>query len=360
MKMRLAFYVSTGGGNSEDEFMTCRGEGRAMINIGLCYGKLGHHVDIIHIQNYDDKRVFGNTYLRKHPDQSVQYDAVFTYNAQPPFSNYNKIFYYIEISNPKNILLDIYNRNKNGIIMVPSSIQYNMIRNGHPWWRSNFDLDNRFSYLPVPYPIPTYKQTEDGDFFPFEFDKNKKKLKIWAYLSGWPNYYINSDDAMLKALRRIREHGYEIDLYVHTFDLSRVTKAVQNIYKEFNPLELKNFDFNYRQILDLISGMDLCITKGSSWACGMCSFDIMALGKPMLYCADYNKVNNINPFLIDDNHVLRMKLGSIVSSPEESALNSKVDTLLSDPLTWYNGMKTKINEHRFPIWKEIAAKLISN
>jgi hypothetical protein len=353
--MKISCHVGWGNSNSTDQWMSCRGEGRAIINLGLGLGAVGQEVDIIcdTLENKND--IIPGVNLRSSSDTSKIYDIAFSFNSFPCYTNYKKLCFYPEISHPHEYHLKTKQEHPGIIFVVQTPRIFKLVENG-AFWQRNFKIGEDIKWLNSPYPVPCLPGLAEWDFLPYKFDVKKKDIKIWAWRDSWKGGILQGEWAIPVILKRLRDvHGFRIDLYLHMSDTNFRTNETNEIIREFNPTLIDNYTLTYRSMLDMFQSMDLCIGRGTPHHASGGPTDIISLGKPMLYIVDGSPDNPllINDFVSLKNYICRLQSGI-------GGINSTVDRFVSAPEEFYNVMKEANKIYIPSVWKENTRKFLSS
>lgn len=336
--------------NRDDQWLSARGEGRGMINAGFGFGQMGHEVDIVCQYFSDRDNVMPGVNLRKSFDGNTMYDILLSYNTRPPIQNYKKLLMFIEPSNRKDILAKLYNDYKSAIFLVAAKNTPDL----NSWAKSiGMNIKNIACTL---FPIPCLPGLENQDFKPFHFDKNKKEISAWVYVSGWNNYYIPVDQYMHLTLRHLyQKYGYRISVNMIVGGSGNpFSGSARAITNEFKTNIVYNEKINYKDMLDIIDSSDICLTKGGPPYCGLCSFDAVSLGKMFFYFT-HGYVNNnlVNDLYPVEDYCIRAEQG-------EGTARDKIDRAMSNPEASHAAFRKAIERQAFPSWsKEWGALLES-
>ena len=331
--------------NRTDQWVTGRCEARAGINAGYGFALLGHEVDIVSKTFDDAPDTFPGVSLRKHWNHDVTYDMVWMWRGDKgvPFDNYKRAIFMVEGSSRKESLIAIKDSSPKGDL-------YTLSRKYLPLLKEKYGID--LKYFPILFPIPCLPGLERQDFLDFKFDKDKKDVNVWVFLDAWPNYHINCNDVILTVLRRFRDfYGFKMNVSVHKGTGNKFPVIAQTIITEFSANVLENANLCYLDMLNTLSANDICITKGAICYCGNCSYDIISLGKLMIYTTEGKLPNNINDIYPLDNYVIRHE------DPPETR-NEKIDRILADPAACYNAMKNELITYSFPEWSKVVTKIL--
>lgn len=343
--MKIGCFVAGCSRNRDDQYTTCRSEGRVVINAGFGFALLGHEVDISNAVLRDAKSIFPGVNLRSLWDTSVEYDVAYVWNPNRgsfPFNNYKKLIYMVEPSAP----VEKIKTKKNDFPRVHLFTALKLAVD-----RLN-KLVGGVGYFPALFPIPSYPGLKKQDFQDFHFDKNKKDINVWVFLDSWPGSHIQSDPRILDILRRLRDHhGYRMKVTVHRNSGNILPPACDKIIKEFSAQIINNKDVCYLDMLNIFSSMDICITKGGTSYAGNCASDIISLGKLMIYTTEGRGAVNINNLYDLDDYVIRQE-------DDSNTVHQKVDRIIADPFSCYSAMKKRIVDWSFPEWRKIVTPIL--
>ena len=142
-----------------------------------------------------------------------------------------------------------------------------------------------------------------------------------------------------------------MNVSVHHREDNNIPVGAQAIISEFSATVLKNADFCYLDMVNTLRSNDICITKGGKQYCGNSSYDIISLGKLMIYCTEGNTGPNINDVYPLDTYVIRQE-----DTP--GVKNEKTDLIISDPLACYTAMKNELITYSFPEWSKLVTKIL--
>jgi len=333
--------------NRTDQWVTGRCEVRCGINAGYGFALMGHEVDIVCPSFIDADNVFPGVSLRKNWDITKEYDVLWTWAGNPGFnlpSNHRMAIVMVEPSNKKETLVTIQSRISSGKI-------YTLSKKCIPLLRSNYGID--LNYFPSLYPIPCLPGIVNQDFLPFDFDRKKKDINVFVFLNSWPSYHINCDQRIVDVLRRLRDnHGYRMNVSVMIGGNNVMPIAGNTIVQEFKATALSSDNMCYLDVMNVLRNSDICITKGGWCYCGNCAYDIISLGKLMIYCTEGKSDTNINDLYPLDRWVIRHEEGT-------TKAYEKADRILSDPEACYNDMKKELITYSFPEWSKIVGEILS-
>ena len=179
---------------------------------------------------------------------------------------------------------------------------------------------------------------------------NKKDINVFAYISGWPHYFLNCDRQIYNILVWLRDnHGFNIHLTILRGGKgNQFTADASKIVSEFRTSLtcMQNEEVDYWDILNMLHEQDICITKGGWPYCGMCSFDIVSMGKLMFYTIvgqGQDAGHNINDMWALNEWVFPDK-----GKPADC--HALVDKILANPEEAYGAFKEAIDHQRYPVW----------
>ena len=343
------FIYSTCG--REDVWLTSRAEGRSMINQAHGLALMGHEVDLFGFP--DEKDVMPGLSYLGHYDENVYYDVLCNLPEGHASRNYGRMLWMIEPSNAIPHLKKKYDFFPRTTLYTVSSkaISY-LAKNGLPG----------VEYFPFLFPIPCLPGIEEQDFLPFKLDIKKDKVKIWVFINSWPNYHLICDKEILTILRRLRDH-HKLNLEVSILQASRdskfntVPKETAIICREFDTKIMYSNEMCYIDIINSLQSSDMCITKGGFAYCGNCSYDIVSLGKLMIYVTEGNP-STFEPQYHNVNDLLPITDYVISTADNLDTLNSKLDRIMFEPEACHGALKKALDTYRFPVWKDVVELML--
>lgn len=353
--MRIGCLCSNQYYNRDDHWVTARAEGRAMINMGFGLAEMGHEVGIFSEAFRNQENVWKKVSLYKFWDGGKHYDFIICFNPyngsfgreSTEKENYSKILYLFYGDLDQTDALARYPK----IVTFCDPAAY-----CHNYSFEGFKQLKPFEFFPLLFPIPCYDKLTKQDFQDFHFDTSKKTIKVWAALSSWKTdsqAYV-MDDNVFNVLRILRDRlGYKIDLRLTVSnDDNRFDAKLAN---EFNAKIIRSLTLCYKDILDLISDTDLCIVKGGDSFPGNSSNDILALGVPMIYIVDGSRPPN--PSAPNPITAMRRDL-CVLNVDNYEIMEEKIRRQFDNLKEYHEGMVKCIDTKRFPIWSEIAKKIL--
>ena len=353
--MKIAVFVTNPRlpPNRSDQWVTVRCEGRAAINSGLGFALLGHEVDLISAY-FNNTSMHGVSFLNYYDPQKY-YDVVYSWygGLTPGASNYGKLLRLIEPSNSTERLIEISKLSPRAVLCTLSSKAVPMLAARGVVAR----------YMPCLYPIPCLPGIEEQDFLPFKFDAKKEKLKVWVFINSWRAYHLLCDAQVLVTLRKLRDSynkNLDVTLLVVEKDSKYNTVPIELgvILSEFGAKIRYSNEMCYLDILNSIMESDICITKGGFAYCGNCSFDIISLGKLMIYITEHSPDSlDLNRQNINDLFPIK----DLVLNTYDTVgmLRNKIDKIMGNPEECYNAMRKELITYSFPEWKKIVTEVLS-
>lgn len=335
--------------SSIDHYEMMRGENRILHNIGFGLAKLGYDVNITNGFS-NNLRPMENVCLSRGPIYD-KYDFVISWFGITDAALYDK-----------GICMVTYSRE------ITDALRY--IQGKKIIFATSFkDLINDLSksgvnieYLPPLFPIPTYR-LGFKEYSGFDFNNlssvlgNRDTVNIFVYVSSWERYLpgILESTLIIEHLKkRFADIGKRIKLYIG-IDSENTLKDVAYISKLGDEVEYV-YKCRYDKYLEMIEKMDMFVIRGSSAHTTAGMYDIISLGKPMLYIAWESHIG--------DNRAIRnplhMRPENIIYMAEDPrSIFNKVDKFLSDTKGFYETFKECIKDSDFDNWKVIAKRIFS-
>lgn len=370
--MKKAIFFPPACGNTKfNEFESCRGEGRAIMNIAFGFSLLGYESHIINNWNLDKpKKIWNyqnnNVYISNKPDPNETYDIALTYDSVHILNSKNykqKILMSYESSNINKANEYIKSNNLENITLVCS---HESVKDPN---KNPFNL----KYFPVIFPIPSI----NIGFIPYNtkiFEPNNKELKIYVFHSSWPgsacsnlNCCRHKQFLILKFLRSKCPDSL-LKIHVHIED----EKYINN--SEVNPFTTNNFDANteihyipnrtvqYNDIINLLQQVDLCIPVGGLNTPGSGVLDMLSLGKPIISAVDGVNKDSEGKTFEAFNTLYKCSDNLIMTQESYEISLKKLERIFSDnnlELS-YNCYKNCIKDYDYNNWKEIVEKFLSD
>lgn len=325
----------------ENEFESCRGEGRFTINIGFGLSLLGYEVHIINDWNITvPKKIWNNVYINNKPIYD-EYDVAFTFSGANMMRTirYKKGMY---MGYETRHISDVTELNK--ILETPliftcpykGFIDYN--NNRAPF---------KVYYLPHLMPIPSI----NIGFLPYNYNPERNELKVYLNFSQWKDStdsHVKWSDKQYLAVNFLRAKfkDKKVKLYVHVENKDAIKKCHIKGDETYYFLNDKNY---YDDVINLIKRMDICITKGGWYDLSGCVNDIISLGKPFIYVVDSPPTDK--PIL---NHLYNCPKSIIYSQEPNIDSIKKLERFINNPELSYNCFKYTSRDLDFINWKEIA------
>lgn len=349
--MKILTLLSYAYPNRTDQWLTTRCEGRTAINAGFGFGLLGHEVDIVSERFVDHKDVAPGVSLLNSLDTNKHYDILYSFDSKKlaDFKNYDRYICFVEPSAPLSFFEKLLETHPKVEMVTP-------VRKSVPLLAAR-GISVR--YLPLLYPIPCLPGLEKQDFVPFKFDITKDRLKVWVFISAWKNYHINCDREILHIIERLTSfHKLKLDITLMIREADRgenpIPEEVDILINKFGAHVIKSEDLCYADIVNLLSESDICITKGGWCYAGNCNFDIISLGRLMIYVTEgpvKDSKNNINDIYPLEEWVIRHE-------DSVDTINNKIDSILDNPLACYSAMKNELITYSFPVWSKMIEEIL--
>lgn len=344
---KAIFFPPSCSNVKENEFESCRGEGRSVINMAFGFALLGYECYIINNWNISSpKKIWDNVYINNHPDVNEIYDIAISYDNLPIINQANyKHKIVMNYAHTDEVLKKINENNLDVILTCPiPSIMHDS---------STFQYKNS-RYLPPVSPIPSV----NIGFIPYKFEPKLPELKVYVYHSSWSgssgsNFHWGRKQLLI--LEFLKSKGYKLNLFIHV-ENEETSKNCPFGIKDSNVNDIHyiyNDKVRYDDIIKMLKSVDLCISGGGIDYIGTCVCDIISLGRPLIYVVDgvpnnefiFNGLYNCPKYLIisqEPDDISQQKLESIITSLEES----------------YNCYRDTLKDLDFNNWKEYVTKFL--
>ena len=239
--------------NRKDQWVTGRCEVRMMFNVAYGLRAMGHNVDIIW-DNFDKNLEQPDgpnfVYLSDVTNINNNYDILIVYGVRPgtiPDNFYRKMFYMLEPSMDPTDMRKLISDFPKARFFVVSKLAKDI---------TSKVMGRSIGYFPLLFPITCLGENNSQlDFKPFEFDKEKKDLNIWAFITGWANYHISCDARIVEVLNRINSYGkYNIKLTLHVNSQEpRGKNYIASLSNSFNTRIIENENMCYLDMVNLLA-----------------------------------------------------------------------------------------------------------
>lgn len=338
---------------SIDHYEMMRGETRILHNIGFGLAWIGHDVNIVN--SFSDNIVIngldnGKVCLSKSPiDSKYDYEMswghfVNSFN-DPSCKCICMISYPYEIGIKENV---DYSTRFNGRFVTPFG---NLVES------LNSIGNIKVEYLPPLFSIPTYR-LGFKEYSGFDINNlinvlgNRDIVNIFVYISSWEKYLpgILESTLIIEHLKkRFANVGKRIKLYIG-IDSENTLKDVAYISKLGDEVEYV-YKCRYDKYLEMIEKMDMFVIRGSSAHTTAGMYDIISLGKPMLYVAWESYIGDN----ITIRNPLHMRPENIIYMAEDyKSILNKVDKFLNDTKGFYEVFRECVKDSDFNNWKVIV------
>ena len=344
---KAIFFTESCGIDKENEFESCRGEGRISINTAFGFSLLGYECYIVGNWNITSpKKIWENVYITNKVNENEIYDIAFSWNIEL-LKNRNNYKYKIlsGYADTPRFLKMIKKENLD--IILTCNIPCMMHDPTH------FNYKNT-QYLPALYPIPSI----NIGFLQYKFEPNLPELKVMLYHSSWEStiprsqYYIHKQQLILDILNQ----RYKTNLYILVSN-EKVSKECSQIYNLTNCNKVhyvNNEKIRYDDIINLILNVDLCLSVGGNSVPGPIIPDILSLGKPMIYVVEgFPSTTEFN-----NSDLCKCAEYSIISSETDDISIRKIETSLSDLETSFNCYRKSLEDYDFKNWKKYVENFL--
>ncbi len=338
---KAIFFTASCGIDKENEFESCRGEGRASINTAFGFSLLGYECYIVnnYINITSPKKIWENVYIINKPLTDVTYDIAFSWDIEH-LKNKKNYKYKILSSYADTPRFSKIIKDENLDIILVCNVPCMMHEPCH------FNYQNT-QYLPVIYPIPSI----NIGFLPYKFEPKLPELKVLLYHSSWKDtiarsqYYTHKQQLILDTLNQ----KYKVNLHILVAD-EEIVKKCQHIYKlsKCNEIHYANNEkMRYDDIVKLILDVDLCLSVGAIFMPGPLVVDMVSLGKPMIYTIEgFPSKTEFN-----NNCLCKCIEYAIICPEADDISNKKIETALNNLEISFNCYRKTMEDYDFKNWK---------
>lgn len=338
---------------SINHYEIMRGEARILHNIGFGLAWIGHDVNIVN--SFSDNIIIngdegGKICLSRNPID-IKYDFEISWSHfTNTFNDYKckgicVVVYPYEIRLKENV---DYLMTHNGSFVTPFAGLTNYL----------YDITKeRIKYLPPLYPIPVYRLgfKEYSGFYTNNLPIDRNIINIFIYVCSWERYLPGTleTDLIVEHIKKIfTKAGKRIKLYI-SIDSEKTINYVTSISRWGDEIEYI-YKYRYDKYLMMIEKMDIFIIKGSSTHTTAGMYDILSLGKPLLYIAWEGRKN--------DNIITRNPLHTkpeniIYIADDPKLIIEKVDKFLNNMKGFYDDFRECVKDSDFKNWKIIANEI---
>ena len=344
---KAIFFTESCGIDKENEFESCRGEGRISINTAFGFSLLGYECYIVNNLNITSpKKIWENVYITNKSDENETYDIAFAWNIEL-LKYRNNYKYKILSSYADTIKLSKIIKKENLDIILTCNVPCMMHEPTHFNYRNT-------QYLPVIYPIPSI----NVGFLPYNFKPKLPELKVMLYHSSWEStiersqYYTHKQQLILDILNQ----KYKVNLYILVSNEEVIKKCptTYNLLKCNEIHYVNNEKTRYDDIIKLILNVDLCISTGGSSMPGPNVPDIISLGKPMIYVVEgFPSTTEFN-----NSDLCKCVENSIISSETDDISIKKIETALDNLEISFNCYRKSLEDYDFKNWKKYTENFL--
>lgn len=336
---KAIFFTASCTNDKENEFESCRGEGRISINTAFGFSLLGYECYIVNNYNLKTpKKIWNNVYIINTPNENEIYDIAFSWDFERLNGKNYKHRILITYADATNHLKRIKEQNLDIILVC------NVASMMHD--PENFNYQNT-QYLPTPYPVPSISI----GFIPYKFKPKLPELNVLLYHSSWEStiarskYYLHKQQLIINILKL----EYKLNLFILIAN-EKLKIICPNIYNLSGCNEVHYIDnekIRYDDIIKLISSVDLCLLVGALFTPGPLVVDAISLGKPMLYVLEgAPRVYEFNP-----NELCKCMEYVIPSTETDDISIRKIKDALNNPEKSFNSYRKVLEDHDFKNWK---------
>ncbi len=364
----VLIYANVGISYPSDHYGIARNEGRIPTNIGFGLMELGYDVNIVS-PNFKEIMIDRHSSLGLNSDKGCvrlsreavykEYDFSLTWGATPFDTKIKKEINYIN-----------YGHEIRGITKLASTfvtpykqlVKYMTEESRRP-----------VEYLPplVPistyhlgfkefnYKLPTNNGNNDSDDnrnnnINDNRNDNSNSLKIFVYVSSWERTVLclREYEIILEEIKLImKRRDIKIKLFIQV-DSESMKRDIRSIMRLSDDIEFVG-KFNYDDYLRLIENMDILIIKGTQFMASAGMYDIISLGKPMLYVSEKLHEGIFRNPLFENTKEI------IFSDDNELSIRRKVDDFILNPRRKYEIFRKSLEDSDFKNWKEFALKIFN-
>lgn len=345
---KAIFFTESCGNDKQNEFESCRGEGRISINTAFGFSLLGYECYIVNNYNLlTPKKIWKNVYITNKPDENEVYDIAFSWGIESlknkknyrhkVLTSYTDIIKFSEIIIEQDLDI-ILACNIPCVMHEPSHVNY-----------------QNAQYLPAIFPTPSI----NIGFLPYKFEPKIPELKVLLYHSSWEStiarnqYYAHKQQLMLNELYQ----RYKVNLYilVSNEEVARKCPDIYDLYKCNEIHYINNEKMRYDDIIKLILSIDLCLSVGGIFMTGPLVGDIISLGKPMIYAFEGAPQENVfypNDFCKCSEHI-------IMGNEPDNISVKKIKAALDNLEISFNCYRKAIEDYDFKNWKIYAEEFLT-
>jgi hypothetical protein len=346
---KAIFFTMSCGNDKENEFESCRGEGRISINTAFGFSLLDYECYIVNNWKLESpKKIWKNVYIINKPDENEKYNIAFSIDIND-LKNKNNYEHKILVTyeGTAKTLETIKEENLTDIILVcnvpcmmhdPTHINYKYAQ-----------------YLPTIHPVPSV----NIGFLPYKFDPKLPELKVLLYHSTWQTtvprnkYYAHKQQLMINILNQ----RYKVNLYILVAD-EKAAKECSLVYdlSQCNKIHyINNENMRYDDIIELILNVDLCLLVGGTPWTGPLVLDAISLGRPMIYAFEGPIMNGV----ANNNDLCKCIEYIIIGSETDKISIKKIITQLNNLEIPFNCYRDAVKDYDFNNWKRYAEELLT-
>lgn len=337
---KVLIYASIGISYPVNQYAICRNEGRIPVNIGFGLMELGYDVNIVS-PNFNEIIIdrccesVGKVTLSQHPIYE-KYDFSLSWGATPGNVSIKKEINFINYSHE---IKGITHLTATFVTPYKQLVQSMIEESGKP-----------VEYLPPLVPITTYNL----GFKEFNYNLKNNYLKIFVYISSWERITlcITETELVIQEIKdMMKEKNIKIKLYIQIHN-EEIKRDIKNIISLGDEIEFIN-TMNYDEYLQMIENIDIFILKGNQFMASAGMYDIVALGKPMMYISENLHLGNYRNPLFQNTKEITFSGDNVMS------IKRQVNDFISNPKRKYDLFREYLKDSNFENWKEHALKIFS-
>lgn len=220
------------------------------------------------------------------------------------------------------------------------------------------DIDDnilKIKYLPPINPIPCYRL----GFSNYNYNSTKIQkdgwLKIYVFISSWEKSVkgLMEYNAILEDIKNITKLKLKLYIQLDSPETIKYVENLSNIIQISDEVEYV-YKKRYDEFLNIISNVDICLVRGNQYLPTAGIYDIISLGKPMIYVTENrNGLLFRNPLFEYEEELFFM--GEMRENIKKMIINFLNDSSIS-----YNKFRNAMTDSNFKNWKIYAKNIFNN
>lgn len=347
---KAIFFVPSTTNIKENEFESCRNEGRILINNAFGLSLLNYECYIIGGWNIESpKKIWNNVYINSKYDINEVYDVAFAYSDSVPHQFESKKFKQKILINFEHSDILLKNIQEKGLDITLACPVPSLMKDPRAFHYQNENIH----FLPILNPIPSVHI----GFLPYTYKPKLPELKVYVHHSSWDgtqtrtNVYIHKQ---LLTLKFLKSKGYKLNVFFH-MENEEAIKNSPFIESDYDEIHYINNDITYYDdVIKMIQKADLCIPNRAGYdAYGTSMFDIIGLGKSV--------INIVDGILRDDitvNNLYKCSEYLITVQEDDETTHKKLEKIIVNLEESYNCYRKQLEDFDFYNWKKYAEKIL--